>query len=86
MIFSPSGSSTGKRECPESMATDRMCCGGSSPRTQIIWLCGTMMSRTCRSDTSSTPSTMDSASASSRPALRGVAQHLAQLRAVLRAP
>ena len=41
--------------------------GGSSRRTETICPRGTMMSRTCRSATSSTPSSMVSASSSSSP-------------------
>ena len=66
--FSPSACQHGKARVPgiDRHRQDRAAAGSSS-RTQIIWLCGTMMSRTCRSATSSTPSSIDSASVSSSP-------------------
>ena len=57
---------TGKRECFVSMISGMNSGGASSIDTQSICARGIMMSRTVVSDTDSTPSIIDSASASSR--------------------
>ena len=69
-MSSRSSSITGKREWPDSTTTGRMRAADSSRRTNTICARGTMMSRTCRSDTSSTPSSMVSASRRPRRARR----------------
>ena len=56
---------TGKRECLVSMISGMKSGGSSSIDTQSICARGIMMSRTVVSDTASTPSIIDSASASS---------------------
>ena len=57
---------------------------GSSRRTNTICARGTMMSRTCRSATSSTPSSMVQRIGVDHAALGRLAQHRDQLLAVLR--
>ncbi len=56
---------TGKRECLVSMTNGMNVSGSSSIDTQSICARGIMMSRTVISETDSTPSIIDSASASS---------------------
>ena len=57
---------TGKRECAVSIALAVMAAAVSSIEIASIWARGTMMSRTCISDTANAPSMMERASASSR--------------------
>ena len=57
---------TGKRECLVSRTKGMKASGGSSLDTQSICARGIMISRTVISDTESTPSIIDSPSASSR--------------------
>ncbi len=67
VVTSPS--TTGKREWPDSMTIGMMLASVASRRMHTIWARATIRSRACSSAMVSAPSTIASASASSRPRL-----------------